>query len=217
MYIRVMRARNSVRKSFTLVKYRGWTSRQNAAVIESRGSPSTRRYGPAARPPSEQREILPFPAFRLGHLVERRREGGVGARIVAELLRRIADERETPARRRADRRSGGAGDAHAVGRLRASGLDEIADLLAEDPPIAGDHGAETVEDRQEPSSRRDDLWRLFWCGGRDLLEIAVAADDGVAAAGAGQRRVRQESPPQGFEVALRPMREAQRPHGIADS
>ncbi len=170
------------------------------------------RSGGAA---DQEREILESLAIRLGQLVERRREGGVGARKFAVLLRRISDERETPTRRRADRRRRGARDTEAVGRLRASGLDEIADALAEDPPIAGDHGAETVEDRQKPSSRRDDLESLLWWIGRDLLEIAVATDDGVAAGGADQRRVRQESPPQRFEVALRPMRETPRARGIA--
>src|SRR5262249_5381379 len=153
---------------------------------------------------------LPAPTVSLGHLVECRRERGVGTRIVAVQLCRVADERETPARRGADARSSGARHAHAVGGLRMSRLDEIANALSDDPAITGNHGAETVEQCEELRSRRDDLARLGRRVTRSLLKVAIATDDSVASSRARQLRVRQESSPEGLEVALRPMRAAQR-------
>src|SRR5262249_23245759 len=73
----------------------------------------------------------------------------------------------------------------------------------------------TVEDAQEALARRDNLRRLSWCDRRDLLSIAVAAHECIAAGSAAHRRERKEPSPHGLEVALRLVREPQHARGIA--
>ena len=79
---------------------------------------ATASVGPRVRSSDQDGEILPFASLRLGHLLERGIERCIRARIVAELLRRVAGERETPARGRRDGRSARALNGNAVGTER---------------------------------------------------------------------------------------------------